>query len=72
MSSNMTTKQFSVIPTEDELKAIGRDLRFHPTHNDQPRALTKQQIEHFNQSGFVAPLDVYASDRNSRDPKLLR
>lgn len=58
----MTTKQFSVIPTEDELKAIGRDLRFHPTHNDQPRALTKQQIEHFNQSGFVAPLDVYASD----------
>jgi non-heme Fe2+,alpha-ketoglutarate-dependent halogenase len=55
----MTTKQFSVTPTEDELKAIGRDLRFHPSHNEHPRVLTPTQLENFNRQGFIAPLDVY-------------
>ena len=56
----MTTKQFSVIPTEDELNAIGRDLRFHPTENAHPKLLTTEQIDHFNKNGYVAPLDVYS------------
>jgi len=73
----MTTKQFSVTPTEDELKAIGRDLRFHPSHNEHPRALTPTQIENFNRQGFVAPLDVYtlseiAEIRNYFDDLLQR
>jgi len=57
----MNTKQFSVIPTEDELNAIGRDLRFHPTQNDHPKVLTTAQIDNFNKNGYVAPLDVYSS-----------
>ena len=56
----MNTKQFSVIPTEDELNAIGRDLRFHPTQNDHPKVLTTAQIDNFNKNGYVAPLDVYS------------
>jgi non-haem Fe2+, alpha-ketoglutarate-dependent halogenase len=58
----MNTKQFSVIPTEDELNAIGRDLRFHPTQNAHPKALTTAQVDNFNKNGYVAPLDVYSSN----------
>lgn len=58
----MNTKQFSVIPTEDELNAIGRDLRFHPTQNAHPKVLTTAQVDNFNKNGYVAPLDVYTSN----------
>ncbi len=51
--------QFSIIPTEDELKTLERDLRFHPTVNPDPLALTKSQVEHFNDRGFIAPISIF-------------
>jgi non-haem Fe2+, alpha-ketoglutarate-dependent halogenase len=53
-------KQFSIIPTDEELAAIGRDLRFHPSSTASPRALTIDQIEQYNAQGYVAPLDVFS------------
>lgn len=55
-------KQFSVLPDQQELDAMARDLRFYPTENAHPTVLTSQQINHFNQRGFVAPLPIYSTD----------
>lgn len=54
-----TPKNFSIVPTEQELAAIGRDLRFHPSVNASPSTLTQDQISHYNDRGFVAPLDIF-------------
>lgn len=58
-------KQFSIVPTEEELAAIGRDLRFHSVTNATPKVLSQSQIAAYNQLGFVAPLDVYSGDEIS-------
>lgn len=55
-------KQFSVVPSEDELKAIGRDLRFHPAASEEASVLSAEQVEGYNKHGYVAPLDVYTQE----------
>ncbi len=53
-------KTFSIVPTESELGALHRDLRFYSTHNDSPKSLTKEQVRAFNDRGYVTPLEIYA------------
>jgi non-haem Fe2+, alpha-ketoglutarate-dependent halogenase len=70
-------KTFSVVPTEDELRSLNRDLRFYAVENASPKVLTNAQIDHFNARGFVAPLEVYNSEeilaiRNYFDDLLAR
>ncbi|GAB5402299.1 MAG: phytanoyl-CoA dioxygenase family protein [Aureliella sp.] len=55
-------KQFNIVPTEDELNAIGRDLKFHPATTNSPKRLSAEQIENYNSRGYVAPLDVYSEE----------
>lgn len=55
-------KQFSIVPTEEELNAIGRDLKFHPATTTAPKRLNASEIEHYNKRGYVAPLDVYSPE----------
>ena len=42
---------------EDDLGQ--RDLSFKPVANPNPRALTREQIEHYNEHGYIAPLDLF-------------
>ncbi len=56
----MTQTDFKTIPTEAELAALQRDLRFYPVDNPNPRVLSPQQIDQYNREGFVAPLDVFS------------
>jgi non-haem Fe2+, alpha-ketoglutarate-dependent halogenase len=51
---------FSIIPTEEDLKKIDRDLRFHPVVNALPKRLSVAQIQHFNGQGYVAPIDIFS------------
>jgi non-heme Fe2+,alpha-ketoglutarate-dependent halogenase len=53
--------QFSIIPSEEELKTLERDLRFHPTINAQPEFLTASQIEKFNARGFIKPVSIFST-----------
>jgi non-haem Fe2+, alpha-ketoglutarate-dependent halogenase len=39
-----------------------RDLSFEPVRNPSPRRLTQEQIAHYNERGYVAPLDVFTPD----------
>jgi hypothetical protein len=56
----MTNKMLQAVLTDDDLKKLDRDLRFHPATNENPKVLTKSQVEGFNKDGYVAPLDVYS------------
>lgn len=53
--------QFTAVPSESDLAALNRDLRFHPVENSSPKRLSAQQIAHYNEKGYIAPLDVYTS-----------
>lgn len=44
-----------------EAEKRGRDLSFHPVRNDAPNKLSSVQIAHFNEYGFIFPLDVFDS-----------
>jgi non-haem Fe2+, alpha-ketoglutarate-dependent halogenase len=52
---------FSIIPQEAELAALQRDLRFHRVETDSPKILALEQVDHYNERGFVAPLDVFSA-----------
>lgn len=58
----MTTlrTEFKAVLEPQELAQIPRDLRFYPTHNPHPRALTPEQIEQFNRDGFIRGIRVYS------------
>ena len=45
-----------MIPTEDQLEALERDLKFYSCENQNPQFLTSEQVDHFNRAGYVAPL----------------
>lgn len=57
----MTNKMLQAVLTDEDLKKLDRDLRFHPATNENPKVLTKSQVEGFNKDGYVAPLDVYST-----------
>ena len=37
-----------------------KDYTFYPTKTDSPQFLTQDQIEHFNQNGFISPLPGFS------------
>ena len=55
-------KEFSIVPTEEELAKLGRDLSFYPTKNDSPARLSAEQIAGFNSQGFITSLDVFSPE----------
>jgi ectoine hydroxylase-related dioxygenase (phytanoyl-CoA dioxygenase family) len=53
----MNSPQF--IPTTDELSRLARDLRFHPSTTQDPRALTREQIAAFNRDGYLKGIRIF-------------
>ncbi len=56
--SNRT--DFKMIPQQDELAAIQRELRFHRVENDQPQTLARGQIDEYNRDGFVKGIRIFS------------
>lgn len=52
-------KTYSIVPTDQELQSLDRDLRFYPTNNTAPKTLTPEQVDGFNVDGYVAPLQIF-------------
>lgn len=50
---------FKMIPGQNELDHIERDLRFHPCTTAQPKVLSRAQIEQFNRDGYIKPLRIF-------------
>ena len=53
---------FKMIPDEDELGQIKRDLKFYPSTVSNPQSLTIGQVEAFNRDGYVRPVRIFSSD----------
>ena len=51
--------EFKVIPGQNELDQIQRDLRFHPCTNASPRTLLPAQIEQFNREGYLKGIRIF-------------
>src|SRR5690242_16459647 len=51
---------FKVLPGQNELDQIERDLRFHPTVNDRPQVLSREQIEQFNREGYLRGIRIFS------------
>lgn len=57
-----STKTFQAVPDADDLARLGRDLRFHPSKNEHPQVMTKEQVAAFNRDGFVRPFRVFSTE----------
>ena len=47
------------MPITDALPEMKREIKFYPAENDAPKKLTRAQIRHFNDRGYIFPLDVF-------------
>ncbi len=54
-----SSPSFKTIPDESELAAVKRDMRFQPTQTVDPSALTRPQVQDFNDKGYVKGLPVF-------------
>ena len=46
----------------DAYPELQRDLRFFPLGVNDPKRLTRTQIRHYNERGFIAPIDVFDTE----------
>jgi ectoine hydroxylase-related dioxygenase (phytanoyl-CoA dioxygenase family) len=53
------TPQFKIIPDNDDLDQVERDLRFHTLGVENPSTLTREQIAAFNRDGFLKAIRVF-------------
>lgn len=51
---------FAIIPTQEELDRIDRELRFFPVANPSPTTLTAAQIARYNRDGYLKGFRVYS------------
>jgi non-haem Fe2+, alpha-ketoglutarate-dependent halogenase len=50
------------VPSTEELGKVNRDLRFHPSTNEHPSVLTREQIAAFNRDGYLAGIRIFNDD----------
>ena len=48
--------------TSNAYPELERDLSFHPIENPRPQKLTQEQVDHYNEFGYISPLDVYSRE----------
>lgn len=54
--------QFNVLPTDDELNTVERDLNFYPSQVTEPTSLTVSQVEQYNREGYLKGLRVLGDE----------
>ena len=47
----------------DAYPELNRDLRFFPLGVENPKLLTHEQIDHYNEKGYIAPIDVLDAEQ---------
>ncbi|MBC7820890.1 MAG: phytanoyl-CoA dioxygenase family protein [Planctomycetaceae bacterium] len=58
---------FKILPEQDELAQMQRDLRFYPSQVTAPKVLSRELIAQFNRDGYVKGLrvlDAASTERN--------
>lgn len=54
-----TNTQFKIVPDNDELASLDRELRFFPSTTREPRRLSADEVERFNREGYLTGLPVF-------------
>jgi non-heme Fe2+,alpha-ketoglutarate-dependent halogenase len=49
-------------PTDEQLRALDREVCFVPTETGDPKVLTPEQINHYNTFGYLMPFDGLGKD----------
>ena len=50
---------FKILPEQNELEQMQRDLRFYPSQTTDPQVLRREQVEQFNRDGYIRGLRVF-------------
>jgi non-haem Fe2+, alpha-ketoglutarate-dependent halogenase len=59
MGAMNSTSAPRFVPSTDELNKVDRDLRFHPSTNEHPSVLTKEQVAAFNRDGYLSGIRIF-------------
>ena len=51
--------EFAIIPDQQQIKAIKREIGFHPSETESPTTLTSDDIRRWNREGYLGPIDFY-------------
>ena len=51
--------EFKAVLEQDTLAQMERDLKFHPSVNQNPKVLTQEQIEQYNRDGFIKGISIF-------------
>ncbi len=52
--------RFKQMPTPEDLIRMSRDLQYHPARNEHPSVLSRNQIDTFNEQGYLKPFGIYS------------
>lgn len=50
---------FAILPEQNDLSSIDRELRFHHSINENPKALAREQVEAFNRDGYLKGIRIF-------------
>ncbi len=50
---------FKILPEQEDLARLRRELCFHPAQTRSPRALSNEQIAQFNRDGFLTKIMIF-------------
>ena len=54
------------MPITDALPDMKRELKFYPAKNNAPKKLTREQIQYFNEKGYIFPLNVFSQKKKPK------
>lgn len=46
----------------DALPDMEREIKFFPVENEKPRTLSRDQVDQFNERGYLCPLDIFTPE----------
>lgn len=55
-------RDFKMIPENDELSSIERDLKFYPSEVTSPQTLSLEQVQGYNRDGYVKPIRIFSQE----------
>lgn len=53
---------FKILPDEEQLKRLNRELKFHPVTTADPKVLTPKEIERYNRDGYLKGYRIFDED----------
>jgi non-heme Fe2+,alpha-ketoglutarate-dependent halogenase len=51
---------FQTVPDQEAIERLPRDLKFHPVVNAAPQSLARDQIDAFNQQGYLKGIRIFS------------